>query len=327
MGDGLTLAGTKVLLAIVNFLLLASGFALVSGGMLVLFDNERILVSKLLASSGPFADLPQPYFYYVAIGLALLGLTLAAAGILGCWASCLHNFWLLSFYFVLVMAVLLGECTVYGVAWLWPHCVGLGLDGDALVKTLQRNYGVSGQDQFTAAVDLAQVTFNCCGIFSANEYDTSLWRLQGLGQPLAIPLSCCDLQNGEEGRAYLSPMPINSSLCQALERHTHEGYRHVAGCHERLDQWYRDHYVVFLGIGLAVVLVEFLVLLSTVLTCTRIYHHNQEESRDNVRNTAQDESVDYAFRQKGVSGHGGYCNETYAMTDSFRPNYKVLDKV
>ncbi|CAH1126972.1 unnamed protein product [Ceutorhynchus assimilis] len=326
---GITLVGSKVILAVGNFFLLACGFTLISGGMLVLFDSERILLSKLLAA-GPFPELTQPYLYYVSIGLALLGLILATAGILGCWASCLHSYWLLSIYFFLVMAVLICECTIYSVVWIWPQCVGLGLDTEALVKILQRNYGVSGQDQFTAAVDLAQTTFNCCGINTANEYDTSLWRLQGLGQPLAIPLTCCILQNPKEINAYLNPMPVNASLCQALEQNRHDGYRHIAGCQDRLDQWYRTHYVAFLGMGLAMVLIEFFVLLSTVLTCTRVYHHNQE-SKENAQNSAQDSDSgpkDYIIHKRPSSTtHGAYSNETYAMTDSFRQNYKLLDKV
>ncbi|KAL1490759.1 hypothetical protein ABEB36_013404 [Hypothenemus hampei] len=327
--SGITLVGSKVILAVGNFFLLACGFTLVTGGMLILFDTERILLSKLL-TAGPFSELAQPYLYYVAIGLALLGLILAAAGILGCWASCLHNYWLLSLYFFLVMIVLISECSIYAVAWLWPQCMGLGLDSEALVKNLQRNYGVSGQEQFTAAIDLAQSHFNCCGINTANEYDTSLWRLQGLGQPLAVPLTCCVLQNRQEYKAYLNPVPVNSSLCQALERNTHDTYRHVNGCQERIDFWYRQLYVAFLGVGLGVVLVEFTVLLSTVLTCTRVYHHNQE-SKENAQNQAQDlegASTDYAFQRGTGAGQGGaYSNEIYAMTDSFRQNYKLLDKV
>lgn len=50
----------------------------------------------------------------------------------------------------------MGECAVYVVATVWPTCLGLGLDPEDLVKSLQRNYGVAGQEQFTAAVDLAQ---------------------------------------------------------------------------------------------------------------------------------------------------------------------------
>ncbi|XP_030763836.1 tetraspanin-11 [Sitophilus oryzae] len=325
----ISLVGSKVILALTNFLLLGCGFTLVTGGMLVLFDSDRILLSKLLVA-GPLSDLPHPMLYYVAIGLALLGLSLATAGILGCWASCLHNYWLLSIYFLLVMAVLIGECAIYAVTWLWPQCMGLGVDGDAMVKSLQRNYGVSGQDQFTAAIDLAQTTFRCCGVNSANEYDTSLWRLQALGKPLAIPLTCCILQNVNETGAYLNPAAVNLSLCQALEKNRHDGYRHIEGCQSRLEQWYREHYMAFLGIGLAVVLVEFIVLLSTILTCTRVYHHNQE-LKENAKNMAQDRdnagSRDTIYHKRGPSiPPGAYSNETYAMTDSFRQNYKLLDK-
>lgn len=56
------------------------------------------------------------------------------------------------------MAVLVGECAVYAMAWAWPHCVGFGLDMEELIRTLQRDYGASGKEQFTAAIDLAQTT-------------------------------------------------------------------------------------------------------------------------------------------------------------------------
>ncbi|KAJ8971578.1 hypothetical protein NQ314_000635, partial [Rhamnusium bicolor] len=192
----------------------ACGFSLVIGGMLVLFDSERVLLSKLI-STGQLSNLPHPLLYYIALGLSLVGLILAATGILGCWASCMHNYYMLTF------------CATYAIAWAWPNCIGLGLDVVDLIKTLQRNYGTSGQEQFTAAVDLAQTMFNCCGIESANEYDTSLWRLQSLGPSLAVPLTCCKLENVNQSMAYLNPEPINSGLCQALEKNRHEGYRHT----------------------------------------------------------------------------------------------------
>lgn len=69
--------------------------------------------------------------------------------------------------------------------------------------------------------------FECCGVESANEYDTSLWRLQALGPSLAIPLTCCKLENLNDTRSYLDPHPINSSLCQALEASRHKSFRHL----------------------------------------------------------------------------------------------------
>lgn len=144
------------------------------------------------------------------------------------------------------MIVLVGECVVYLVTWAWPTCLGLNLGGEELIKSLQRNYGVAGQEQFTAAIDLAQTVastttfanhnarsslatnfqFKCCGIYDSNEYDTSLWRLQSLGPKLAIPLTCCILNNLEEPKSYLNPHPSNSTLCQALEPNRHEGFRY-----------------------------------------------------------------------------------------------------
>lgn len=142
------------------------------------------------------------------------------------------------------MAVLIGECSIYSITWIWPQCLGLGLDTEELVKTVQRNYGSTGEDQLTAAVDLVQTSvsapfaskhpfsqailqFNCCGINSANEYDTSLWRLQGRSPPFAIPLTCCVLKNRGDDRSYLNPLPINVLRCQALEKNRHEGFRHM----------------------------------------------------------------------------------------------------
>ncbi|KAJ8941449.1 hypothetical protein NQ318_016889, partial [Aromia moschata] len=247
----------------------ACGFTLAVGGMLVLFDSERVLLSKLLSTEQLSPSLPHPLLYYIAIGLSLLGLLIAGTGILGCWASCMNNYCMLTL-------------------------------------------------------------FNCCGIESANEYDTSLWRLQALGPSLAVPLTCCTLENGNQSRAYLNPEPINSNLCQALERNRHEGYRHTAGCKDYLDQWYREHYVIFLGLGLGIVLVEFMVLLSTILTCTRIYLHKQE-TKDLPKNSRQElessaSTRETTFKRSPSSQAGAYSNETYAMTGSFRPNYRLMDR-
>lgn len=56
----------------------------------------------------------------------------------------------------------MGECAVYVIATAWPTCLGLGLDSEDLVRNLQKNYGVAEQEQFTAAVDLAQANVSDC---------------------------------------------------------------------------------------------------------------------------------------------------------------------
>lgn len=58
-------------------------------GGLLLADNERILLSRLLGPGDIHPD--QPLFYYLAFAIVALGFLIAITGLLGCWAACLFN--------------------------------------------------------------------------------------------------------------------------------------------------------------------------------------------------------------------------------------------
>lgn len=66
-----------------------SGFTLMSLGALLLADDERILLSRLLGPGDIHPD--QPLFYYLAFALVGLGFLITLTGLLGCWAICLYN--------------------------------------------------------------------------------------------------------------------------------------------------------------------------------------------------------------------------------------------
>lgn len=248
------------------------GMLLIVAGCYLYTDNKRILLSRLLAApSEQLSSLPQPLFYYIALGSAVAGFIAVLAAMLGFWASCLHTYCFLSVYFLCVVVLLLAESVVCLAITLWPHCLGISLDEGQMVKALQRNYGVPGQEQFTNAMDLAQTRFGCCGMRSSLDYDTSLWRLSGYGQRnWPVPLSCCVLANAPQPLAYLDPKPANETQCQALERAVYERERYTESCLEHLDAWYREQYSVFLVGSLVLALVEFSVLLGIILTCTGI---------------------------------------------------------
>lgn len=145
------------------------------------------------------------------------------------------------------------------------------MDEDRMVRALQANYGVPGQEQFTAAMDMAQTRFKCCGITNDMNYDTSMWHLQGYGQSdWIVPFTCCRLSNQMEKFAYLDPLPLNGSQCQTLQKFEYEKSRFTDSCLEHIDNWYREQYVLFLGASLIVAIVEFCVLLAIILNCTKI---------------------------------------------------------
>ncbi|XP_055380817.1 tetraspanin-11 [Condylostylus longicornis] len=260
----------KFLLNCCNVVFLACGTGLVFGGFQLFSDTHRILLSRLLASASErLNELPHPLFFYIALALAGSGVIAIIASILGFWASCLNTYCFLTLYFLTVIILLLIQAAACIAITIWPHCLGLNLDEIKMVKALGNFYGVPGKEQFTIAMDLAQTKFNCCGMNSDSNYETSLWRLQGYGQrDWPVPLTCCVLQNKYERTSYLDPKPINISQCESLLKSDFERTRHKESCIGHLDQWYREQYVLFLGTCLIIAIVEFCVLLSIVLNCT-----------------------------------------------------------
>ncbi|XP_012279594.1 tetraspanin-17 [Orussus abietinus] len=258
----------RVFVCCSNVIFLASGFTLMSLGALLLSDNERVLLSRLLGPGDVHPD--QPLFYYVAFAVVGVGFVIAVTGLLGCWASCLFNCCITASYLVTLVLLLLGECTVCVLAVFWPNLLGVDVRPARLVRALQRSYAVPGREQFTAALDLAQTMFACCGINGSNNYGTSWWRLQEVGRrELVVPLSCCLLNNTYEVESFLNPQPMNLTLCQALNPAEHQQARHTTGCIEMIEKWTQDQAMIFLGVTLGVILVEIGALLSIVLVCTK----------------------------------------------------------
>ncbi|XP_011495333.1 PREDICTED: tetraspanin-9-like [Ceratosolen solmsi marchali] len=268
----------KAFMCCSNIIFLMSGFVLMSLGALLLADSDRVLLSRLLGASDVHPE--QPLFYYVALVVVVIGFAIAITGILGCWASCLHNCCITATYVSIIALLLIGKCSICMIVVFWPHLLGVNVRAPRLLKALQRSYALPGREQFTAALDLAQTSFSCCGINGSSNYGTSWWRVQELGRrELIVPLSCCFLNNSYDPDAFLNPEPRNLSLCQALNPTQHQQARHTPGCLDMIETWMQDQALILLAIGLAVVLVELCALLSTLLACTNQKSRRQKRKR------------------------------------------------
>ena len=82
-----------------------------------------------------------------------------------------------------------------------------------LVGRLKEEFNAGGGEAFTRAIDLAQVTWSCCGIVGPEDFNASLWRQEQRLEDggLVLPLSCCILN---EPPSYLSPVPKDLGKCQ-----------------------------------------------------------------------------------------------------------------
>ncbi|RWS03234.1 CD151 antigen-like protein, partial [Dinothrombium tinctorium] len=92
-----------------------------------------------------------------------------------------------------------------------------------LTNKLKNEFGFNSA--LTAAVDLAQTKYECCGIGGPMDYIDSAWRTP-LGGGNNVAMTCCVLANVVEDQAYINPRPLNTSRCQSLRSEENERFRH-----------------------------------------------------------------------------------------------------
>lgn len=127
-------------------------------------------------------------------------------------------------YFIFLLLIFTAELTVGILAVVFQEKVVADLKLE-LTGKLKKEYGLASA--LTAAVDLAQTRFECCGIEGPNDYTTSLWKLQNLGGPEAhVSKTCCILLNMKEDQGFVNPRPVNDTLCQSDEIRYNALYRH-----------------------------------------------------------------------------------------------------
>lgn len=93
---------------------------------------------------------------------------------------------------------------------------------------------------------------------------------------------------------------------------------------DRLEYWYKEQYIVFLIAGLIMVLIEFMVLLSTILACTKLYRFRQEtkeEPKENTTTPKIPKVSENLYQRKSP-----FTDNAYTMSNSFRQNYKLIDR-
>ncbi|CAD6245149.1 GSCOCG00013552001-RA-CDS, partial [Cotesia congregata] len=255
---------TKAFICWSNIVFMISGVILMSLGILLLIDNNRILLSRLLNTNESVVK--EPIFYYLALIVIGVGFLIALSGLLGCWVSCLANNCVTVLYMIILITLMISQLTVCVLTIFTPNLIGVDIRVVTLLRTLQRNYGLPGRQQFTAALDLAQTTFSCCGINGSNNYGTSWWRLQEVGRRnLVVPLTCCLLNNTNNFDAFLNPVVKDLETCQTLNPVKHQRARHTTGCLEKIEEWTQEQALLLLIIGLSIMFIELCALLSTLM--------------------------------------------------------------
>lgn len=104
------------LIVLLPYFFQTCGFVQVVCGFLLLCDTQRILLSRLLAA--PDGGLMQPPFYYMALALLAGGMIVCATAALGCWATYMPGYIILTFVSVCYLHYLF-RTKLRGVKSLW----------------------------------------------------------------------------------------------------------------------------------------------------------------------------------------------------------------
>lgn len=267
-----------IIFNIVNIVYSLFGIGLVVCGIILLGDTERMLISRLIPLQSQ-----APILYYLCLAIIFLGLTVIIISTTGCWATYIDSYCILSIYLFAVLVLILMEAVIGIVIGICPEYLGLTLNDEQMTDIWQRNYGVPGKEQYTAAIDLLQIKMECCGIHGGSDFGTSWWRLRDLAAPkLTVPLSCCFL-NKQATKSFLDPIPTNTTLCQDAAPERHHSARYVEGCLNMLEHWLNEQKRYVLLAASMKLGIQLLLLFSLILNCNKI-NSNQNRSSPNNQN-------------------------------------------
>lgn len=109
-------------------------------------------------------------------------------------------------------------------------------------------------------------------------------------------------------------MPLHNVLISAFS---------FQGCLEKIEYWYREHYIILLCAGLVLALVEFFVLLSIVVNCTKIKQNKMTHRITPVKffNDEQTSSSRSDSIQRNMRVSPVYQEDFVSVTPELRESY------
>ncbi|RWS25867.1 CD9 antigen-like isoform X1 [Leptotrombidium deliense] len=256
----------KLLLLVFNAILWASGIILFALGVFLLVEDDRSLMFKLFASKTTSYALPQ----YLAWSFVAIGAAIFFIGFCGCCGALRESRWLLLLYSIFLLLIFASELAIGILAVVFQEKVVAELKL-SLTSKLRDEFGFNSA--LTAAVDLVQTKYECCGISGAEDYRESSWKHSPLSGGNNVSMTCCVLLNMMDDQAYINPRPLEVSRCQSNDRGMNEKYRHHKGCEAALENFIRSECLIFIIIGCGFAAVVMFGLVISMCLCRVVGRH------------------------------------------------------
>ncbi|XP_066968979.1 tetraspanin-1-like [Macrobrachium rosenbergii] len=254
----------KYMVMIFNLLYLLLGGALLGTALWMYLDG---------ANMAPVTTDIEGY-NYVLYFLMAVGGVMFIMGFLGCCGAFQESQCMLATFFALVLVLFAGQIAA-GI-WLKSNEGRFtSLAESSLASSIQHDYGFA--EMKTSAFDVIQRELKCCGAISPSDWAESRYNgadEKGAGMEIGVsgvlgtykvPPSCC-VSEDETVCELAREVPLAGHL---------PGTIHSEGCSKRMIQLIHKHSYEVLGVVAAIVLIEVLAMIfSMVLCCTvrRIDH-------------------------------------------------------
>uniref|UniRef100_A0A2C9LYL6 Tetraspanin n=1 Tax=Biomphalaria glabrata TaxID=6526 RepID=A0A2C9LYL6_BIOGL len=240
--------GLKAIFIIINILLLMFGATLIGLGAWVIVDQDGLVQLAKVGQEGTYENFSKPGILDVMSGIAVVeGSLTVLLTILGFCGLGKKSKCYLALYSGILIALILLQIALIALAGVLKDRVNQNLR-KALKEVIKTEYEgfVESESKFSRSLDIAQVMFECCGVDSYLEFNSTAmkWTDRTSNQ---IPKTCCKLDKDayleEEKYIFVNrncarlPTPDISNIGKA--------------CYNDIETWIINRIVVTLALTVA----------------------------------------------------------------------------
>ncbi|RLU15078.1 hypothetical protein DMN91_012965 [Ooceraea biroi] len=201
-------------------------------------------------------------------------------------------------YMSMLVALIVTELVTAAIGGLMTFQILSDLE-KRLTNKLAVDYGhdPTSDISFSHSLDFAQYKFNCCGIYSDDDYNGTAWWRDGQisGSRRQVPLTCCVLKNienkntdspmsvvsrvfhkNQNEKPWLYPQPKDEAACQIEDEEGHEGYRHKEGCLRKVTNWLQCESFTLVFLGMAMAGIQTFGIITSAFLCRTIRDMQEE---------------------------------------------------
>ncbi|XP_005986979.1 tetraspanin-18 [Latimeria chalumnae] len=220
--EGDCLSCVKYLMFIFNFFIFLGGACLLGVGIWVMVDPTGF--REIVAAN--------PLLFTGAYIVLAMGALLFLLGFLGCCGAIRENKCLLLFFFIFILIIFLAELSTAILAFVFRE----HLTREFFTKELKRHYQGNDSDVFSATWNSIMITFTCCGVNGAKDFEDSLHFRQKYPSSV-VPEACCRRELNSRNGTILSRdecllgerQYYNSQGCYTEILNSFEAYVYLAG--------------------------------------------------------------------------------------------------